>query len=265
MRTLSIAFLLASATASAAQPFFTFAMESTALDPATIPVVARYFTSQDYLGRRAVTRNATLIDVVPISHQIQFSSDIQGIQQYVQRGCSPQTPGVFFYHFGEPGKTPANETADPVGSVARAAAVAHTGCNRFGLIPEGSFFGINACAATLANAPYQRVDWTAVDYVDITLGGLLRDDCMAHSSVANYVSLVKTIAATLRASNPKMVIAAHLSFRETPPEVMRQAVEGLTAVVDGFWLAYPMNSREEHRYCTAQNLETLLSAVRARP
>lgn len=263
MRILLITLLAASSIAHAAEPFFTFAMESKSFDSTTMSVVAKYFSPTDYLGRRAVIKSSELTDVVPMSHQIQFSSDIAGIQQYMQRGCTPTTPGVFFYHWGDPGKTPASELADPVGSVARAAASAHTGgCNLFGLIPEGSFFGVTGCSSNPAAALYQKIDWTAIDYVDITAGGLLRDDCAADTSLQNYVTLTKTIAAYLKTKNPKIIVAAHLSFRETPPPIMLQAIHELSSEEDGFWLAYPMNTEQERKYCTAQNLETLLSSVR---
>jgi hypothetical protein len=85
----------------------------------------------------------------------------EGIEKMLieERGCTPTTSGVFFYHWRDPGKTPANELADPAGSVARAAASAHTGgCNQFGLIPKGRFFGVTGCASESSVQNYARIE-----------------------------------------------------------------------------------------------------------
>jgi hypothetical protein len=50
-----------------------------------------------------------------------------------------------------------------------------------------------------------------------------------------------------------------LSFGVTPAHANSISL----AVVDGFLLAYPLNPNMEHKYSTAQNLETVLAAFRS--
>jgi hypothetical protein len=78
--------------------------------------------------------------------------------------------------------------------------------------------------------------------------------------VSNYVDLTRTVAAHIRAANPKIIVAAHLSLRNTPPAVAAKAYSSLSGIVDGFLIAYPIYS--EHKYSTAPNLEAFLQAVR---
>jgi len=45
---------------------------------------------------------------------------------------------------------------------------------------------------------------------------------------------------------------------------MVTAAQALKGAVDGFQLAYPMNGARERKYCTASNLELVLSGLRPR-
>jgi len=248
----------------AADPFFSFAMESSVFDQTTFPVVAKYFSSEDYLGWRAMRRIPALESVIPMSHQIQFSYDVAGVQTSAH-SCAPGAPGWIYYHWGVSGKTPQNEMTDPAGAVSRAAAIAHAGsCRRFGLVPEGAFFGEIGCSAATGAAPFQKIDWSVVDAVDITVGGLLRDSCPADSRVENFVNATRSIAGFIRGRNRNIIITAHFSFNETAPMTMVAAAQALKGAVDGFQLAYPMNGARERKYCTASNLELVLSGLRPR-
>ena len=248
----------------AADPFFSFAMESSVFDQTTFPVVARHFTSGDYLGWKALRRIPALESVIPTSHQFQFSYDVGGVQTSV-RNCSPGAPGWIYYHWGVSGKTPANEMTDPATAVSRAAAIAHAGsCRRFGLVPEGNFFGASGCSAATGGAPFQKIDWSVVDAVDITVSGLLRDSCPGDSRVETYVNATKSIAGFIRGRNRNIIITAHFSFDETAPMTMVAAAQALKSSVDGFQLAYPMNGSRKRKYCSASNLEMVLSGLRQR-
>ena len=249
----------------AADPFFSFAMESSVFDQTTFPVVAKYFSPADYLGWKAMRKISELAGVIPMSHQIEFSYDIGGVQRSVQAACGPGAPGWIYYHWGVSGKTPANEMSDPAAAVSRAAALAHAGlCRRFGLVPEADFFGAGECTAGTGAAPFQKIDWSVVDAVDITVGGLLRDSCPGDSRVENYVNATKSIAAFIRGRNRNIIITAHVSFDDTAPATMVAAGQALKGAVDGVWLAYPMNGLRERKYCSASNLEMVLSGLRQR-
>jgi hypothetical protein len=82
--------------------------------------------------------------------------------------------------------------------------------------------------------------------------------------VQDYVGFVSSVANLVRSKNAKIAVTAHMSFRFTAPVTMIRAIQGLAGVVDSFLLAYPLNLANEHKYCTAANLETVLRAFRPR-
>jgi hypothetical protein len=107
------------------------------------------------------------------------------------------------------------------------------------------------------------VNWAAIDRLDIQGEWLLSDECIGKTSVADYVKLVWAVAGYVRAKNPKIAIFAQISFRFTPPSTMIQAIQQMSGLVDGFLLAYPLNPANEHKYRTAQNLQSVLSSFRS--
>ena len=261
MKTVLAALLLAGSSAYAAEPFLIFAADAAYTDPATLPVMAKYLASADYLGYRAVTERPELGGVVAAGHLVQISSSYGDIQQKVELGCGSTSPRIIFYQWGDPAYTSASEMADPWGSLTRAAATVHgSGCHLFGYLPEARFFGATHCGVNPGVSLYQQVDWTTIDYLDLTGGGLLNDDCAGKTGIADYVKLAKTVVSYVRGKNPKIIIAAHLSFRNTPPNTMAEAVRELSGIVDGFLLAYPLYSPQ--KYSNASNLQAFLSAVR---
>jgi hypothetical protein len=88
---------------------------------------------------------------------------------------------------------------------------------------------------------------------------LLKPEC--ETGIAEYQSLVATIARYVRAKNSKIAVYAHVTFRFTPPSPIVQWMTAMAEVVDGFLLSYPVYT--EHIYCTAENLETVLKAFRS--
>jgi hypothetical protein len=248
----------------AAEPFLIFAADAAYTDAAVVPVVAKYLSSPDYLGYRAVVDGPGLGGIVNPAHLVQISSSLSDIQQKIQLGCGPNTPHVIFYQWGDPSYTPPDEMADLYGSLARAGATVHaSGCQLFGFLPEGRFFGATHCALNLGASPYRQIDWTTIDYLDLTGGALIDDLCSGKTGIADYVKLAQTIVSYVRGKNPKIVIAAHLSFRNTPPATMAQAFQELSGIVDGFLLAYPIYSPQ--KYASPSNLEIFLSTVRPAP
>jgi hypothetical protein len=261
VKTLLAALVLFSPAAYGADPFLIFAADASYTDTATLPVLAKYISQPDFLGYRAVSKQPELRGMVPPAHLVQISSSLSDIQEKLQLGCGPNSPHVIFYQWGDPAYTPPAEMADPLGSFARAAAMVHaSGCHSFGFLPEGRFFGATHCALNLTVSPYRQVDWSTVDYLDLTGGGLIDDFCSDKTGIADYMKLAQTIVSYVRGKNPKIVIAAHLSFRNTPPATMVQAFQELSGTVDGFLLAYPIYSPQ--KYANASNLATFLSAVR---
>lgn len=241
----------------AASPFFAFAASQ---DPGVVPVLQQYFQKTDYLGVKTLAALPALRTVVAGGHQIDLEPSVAGVQQI---GCDPGTAVTVFYQWGA-APTPEAEQADPVGSSARAiAAIRGNGC-QVGLAPEPQFFGYQpgTCAYNPDAGSYRQVDWSTVDFLDIQGEPFLEDTCVGQAGVNPYVNFVTAVAAYVRARNPRIVIAAQLSFRFTPPAVMTEAVHAMGAVVDGFLLSYPLNPAQEHKYCAPQNLAAFLGTVR---
>jgi hypothetical protein len=138
------------------------------------------------------------------------------------------------------------------------------GCGQVGLAPGPELFGYQpgACVYNLSTGVFRQVDWTTIDFLDIQGEGLLGEVCLGQNGMNEYVRAATAIAAYVRAGNPRIIVAAQLSFRFTAPTVMTGAVSALNSIVDGFLLSYPLNPALEHKYCSPRNLAALLQAVR---
>jgi hypothetical protein len=243
--------VLIAGTAFAAPLFVMFPQDAAYTDAAIVPVTTRYLSRADFVGYAAAHTVPALGQLVPPEHLTVLSPSLRAVQVYAVVSCS-EAPGVIVF---APAVNP------PVGSLASAIdAIKATGCRQAGFMPASTYFGVTHCGVNLESSPYQKEDWSKLDYLIIPGGGLLDDQCIGKTGVADYVNLAKTLAAYARERNPKVSVVAHLSFRNASPEVMVQAAKALTGIVDGFLLAYPVFS--EHRYCTAPNLQMFLSAIR---
>jgi hypothetical protein len=138
----------------------------------------------------------------------------------------------------------------------------HSGCYGFGFLPDAQFFGGTQCAYDPQKSLHTQIDWTTIDYLDIQGEGLLSDECIGVSGIKDYLKFAGAIATCVRSKNPRIVITAQLSFRNTPPPTMVEAVHELSGIVDGFLLSYPLNPAMEHKYCDAGNLSAFLSTLR---
>src|ERR1700733_11607972 len=123
MKNLLFALLLVPSPVYAAKPFLIVASDAAASDPAILPLVQKYLTSQDYLGYNAVSRSPQLKSMVSPAHQVEIFPSLAGLEQSVQSGCNSQSPGVLYYQWGDASINPPSELADPAGSFARAAEI----------------------------------------------------------------------------------------------------------------------------------------------
>ncbi len=259
MRTLAVrlpALLLGAITAAyGATPFFLF--DAAPIDPGVFPVLERYFQNMDFVGARLLDADANLRQKTDRAHQVELANGLDMVQAVVNKGCGAGSPGTIWYLSPPVGTA---EAANPIGSIESAVRAIHaSGCHQAGVIPTAQFWGYSAaCYYDLAASPYQQVDWTQVDRLNIQGESFLKVGCK--TGVTDYQKLVATVASYVRAKNPNIVVLAHVTFRVTPPAMMIQAITAMAGSVDGFLLAYPLYS--EHLYCTAENLETVLKAFR---
>ncbi len=235
--------------------FLMFPVDAAYKDTGTIPLTTKYISNGDFVGIDAALAVPALQRLVPSNHLMVLAPRLQEVQERASAGCS-EGPGLIVYQ-----QRSGAELTNPIGDLgAAAAAVKGSGCRQFGFLPGGAFFGLTTCAVNLASSPYQQADWTKVDYLIVSGGGLVNDFCAGKTGAADYAAAAKTIAAYVREKNPKIVIVGHLSFRNAPAANMAQAVSALTGIADGFLLGYPIYG--EHHYCDVADLQAFLGAIR---
>jgi hypothetical protein len=250
-----LALIFSAAYAQAAAPFVMFPVDAAYKDTGTIPLTAKYISSGDFVGIDAALAVPALQKLVPPDHLMVLAPRLQDVQARASASCL-EGPGLIVYQQGR-----GSEMANPIANLnTAAAAVKASGCRKFGFLPGGVFFGFTQCAVNLAASYYQQADWTKVDYLIISGGGLVNDFCAGKTGAADYAAAAKTIAAYAREKNPEIVIVGHLSFRNAPAANMAQAASALTGIVDGFLLGYPIYG--EHHYCDSADLQAFLSAIR---
>jgi hypothetical protein len=244
--------------AQAATPSFIF---DAVADPQVYPVLDKYFRSSDFASVRMVKADQHLGQILDRDHQVDSAENVARIQEALSLGCGVGSPGTIMYQLESGRYDLASAPRNIAGAVDQIRA---SGCHQAGILPSAEFWGYTgACQFNLAGSPYQQVDWTTIDRLDIQGEGMLSDACIGKTGVADYVKFVSAIAGYVRGKNPKISVYAQLSFRGTPATTMIEAIHAMSTVVDGFLLSYPLNPNERHPYSTAQNLAAVLSAFRS--
>lgn len=190
-----------------------------------------------------------------------------GVRHWVRRGCGRGTPGLIVYDPERRELTPPSEQRRLIASIRRAERMVRaTGCHSFGLAPGSTpLFGLDParCDFDLGRGSYRRVAWRRVDLVDVQAQRLAGDDCAARDGLARYDELVTSVARYVRARNPRIRVVTQVSFRDSPPARMVEAVARVAPVVDGVYFSYPTtNDAIPCRYCTPANMDAFLGALR---
>ena len=190
-----------------------------------------------------------------------------GVRHWVRRGCGPGTPGLIVYDPERRELTPPDEQRRMVASIRRAARLVDaTGCHDFGLAPGATpLWGLDParCDFDLEHGSYRRVPWRRVDLVDVQAQRLAGDDCAARDGATRYEELVESVAAYVRARNPRIRVVAQVSFRDSTPELMVEALARVAPAIDGIYFSYPTTNEDiPCRYCTPANMAALLDALR---
>lgn len=250
----------------AADPFFMFVahrFDTPGEDKAVGRVLTKYFTPRDYIGlewRKVPELNSR----IPVAHTFAIPGSVANCKR---AAADPQI-GLVMYDVEHWDATPKEEQADPVPSVLKAAeAVREYPGKSFGITPDGQYIGIKAGKCELDNAAniVPRVDLTRLDVVQFQSQRLLGDKCLKEDGARLYSELIVANAKAAKTRNPKILAVAQFSFRFTPPERMIEKIRELAGVVDGFYLAYPATALGiKCDYCSAENLERVLSAFRPR-
>ncbi len=264
-RVLCALVLVAANRAAAADPFFLFVahqFDAPGEGEAVGHVLARYFTSRDYIGAewRKVPEIAGRIGVA-------HTFAIPGSVKNARRAAGAPEIGLVMYDIEHWTATPQPEQRDPAVAIRRAAeAVRAIPGKRFGITPDGRYLGITAGKCAVGDENILRaVDFAPLDVVQLQAQRLLSDKCAGQGGAQLYTELVSANAKAARLAKPGILVAAQFSFRYTPPERMIAIIRSLGGTVDGYYLAYPANSRGiKCGYCAPENLEKVLAAFRTK-
>lgn len=239
--------------------------------PVDAPEVFRdHFTTRDYARVDTLPRDVDVARArryaLPTSLRERWAG-WPGVRHWIGRGCGRGTPGLVVYDPERRDLTPPNEQRRIVGSIRRAARLVHgTGCHSFGLAPGATpLFGLDpgSCDFDLARGSYRRVPWRRVDLVDVQAQRLAGDDCATRDGIARYDDFVSSVAAYVRARNPRILVVTQVSFRDSAPARMIEALARVAPVVDGVYFSYPTTNDDiPCRYCTPSNMAALLDGLR---
>jgi len=225
-------------------------------------VLRRHTTSDDYLGVNVERQFPDLAGRISRAHLYALPPSLAAVERATE--CGVRT-GLIIYDGEHWERTPIDEQADMANAIGHGKAIVQqTGCQDYGVAPDGQYIGISrsACRYDPPASIHHAIDWTRITLFDIQAQRLLGPQCIERAGVDAYVAAVRSITSDVRARSSFPKIVAQLSFRLTPPETMIAAINQLTEIVDGFYIAYPNNVGSPCSYCSAGNLDQVLTAIR---
>lgn len=129
----------------------------------------------------------------------------------------------------------------------------------FGVASDGIFIGRVGCGFDLNRGEIPKVAWANVDYFNMQVQVLASDEtCGGLANLTTYVLFVQQAAAIVRAQNPKIVISAQLSFRDSSATTMQAFINDVRGIADAIYFAYPRGSCPS---CTPANLGAVLNSL----
>ncbi len=245
--------------------FTTAQFPSLSARDAVAQVLRDNLNDQDFVSAAVIAAMPELAPMIPRSHRYVLAPSTSAVERASAAGCESNGAGLIIYNSEHWAATPLDEQTEPDLAIQHSFSIStRTGCHGFGLAPDGVFSGVqpSSCGFDPANALWQKVEWRGIALFDIQAQVLLSDRCAAAQGSVAYAQAVTTVALAIRARRQSTSIVAQLSFRDTPPERMREAVQLLHSVVDGFYIAYPINVGPGCRYCSPANLQQILQAIR---
>lgn len=262
---LAIAGRVSLADAAASDPFFLYGspQAKTLEEQGDIAAILRkHVTAADYIGDVLAHQLPDLASRVGRHHIFQAPANVdQVVRDSV--ACAPESAGLIFYDPEHYAQTPAAEQTDPVGAIRHALAAAQASrCHDFGVTPDGKFIGVRptVCGYNLNASVFAHIDFTGVTLVNFQDQVLLGDKCQRKAVADAYLAFTKALTAMVRAKAPRALITAQIGLRDTPPDRAVAIIQALSGVVDGFYIAYPATMQITCKYCTPEDLDTVLSA-----
>ena len=243
--------------------FSTWQFATAAETGAVGAVLRRHTRSDDYLGVNVERQFPDLAGRISRTHVYALPPNLAAVERATVGKCGVRT-GLIIYDAEHWEGTPPDEQADMAKAIARGKAIVHqTGCQDYGIAPDGQYIGISpgTCRYDPAASIHRSIDSAGIALFDIQAQRLLGPDCIERTGVDAYVAVVKSITSDIRALSSFPKIVAQLSFRLTSPDRMIAAMKQLSGIVDGFYVAYPRNVGPACSYCSPANLDQVLQAI----
>jgi hypothetical protein len=226
-------------------------------------VLRRHTRSRDYLGVNVELQFPDLAARVSRRHLYTLPPSLAAVDRATMGKCGMKA-GLIIYDGEHWRGTPQDEQADMAKAIARGKAIAHqAGCQDYAIAPDGQYIGISpgTCRYDPAASIHYAIDWAGITLFDIQVQRLLGPNCIERAGVDTYVAALRSIASDVRARSSFPKIVAQLSFRLASPNEMIAAIEQLSGIVDGFYVAYPRNVGPTCSYCSPVNLDQVLGAI----
>jgi hypothetical protein len=143
-------------------------------------------------------------------------------------------------------RTPESERVDPVLSISRGAGIVHEAGFRYGITPDAEMLIDN----------YKKINWSEIDFLGMQLQRFSQN-------IEEYSSLANEIASFAKCKNPNIEIFTQLSFRLTDASDMRNIIDNVHDIVDGFIIAYDTNTRADSCIsgCSPSQLNSVLNRI----
>jgi hypothetical protein len=245
----------------APRPWFAFASR----DEAGLEVVNRYFRRGDFLNVNAARKVKDLRERIGEDRIFRLSASLDDVAEWSRKPCNDrESAKLILYDIEEWEATPAAERADVSGSMGRAADIVKgSGCRTYGIAPARAYLSGTDKQCEIGVGPVPRnVQWRNVSVFVIQAQGLLRENCTRRAGIEAYRRFIGDMTALAKRANPNVIVLAEVSFNRSRPDVIVQAIDQTRSLVDGYYLAYPVEG-EKCEYCTPRDLEFVLARYRA--
>jgi hypothetical protein len=241
--------------ASGSSPNWDGAYMFTEDDSSTYPLLAQTATSNTRITWPIYHRDTPIQSKVAPSQTVYYGSSLASVTS-----GSAQKPPYVFYDIEHWSATPISEQKDPVGSIAKAAQIAHGAGKKFGVSPDGIFMGVYRCTFVMSKSIIQQVDWSQVDELNIQAQHLASDNTCTKAGSAAFQSMVAQVASYVRSKNSNIIVSAELSMGDSSPSRLIDAANVVNGIANVIYVSYPA-SAGGCVYCTISNLNTVLSAL----
>ena len=220
-------------------------------------ILAQYATSNTNVTWPIYHRDLAIENKIAPSQTIFFATSIAQMTSGSQTNVKPPWE---FYDIEHWSSTPVSEQRDPVGSIAKAAQIAHAAGKKFGVSPDGIYMGVTRCTFDLSLSIIPQVDWTQVDELNIQAQHLASDNTCWKVGSAPYQSMVQQVGSYVKSKNPNIRISAQLSMRDSSPTRIIAAANAVYGVADVIHISDPDTSYS-CAYCTLSDLSAVLAAL----